>query len=311
MTRKLGRLTQLDLRNAWKHEANDLTRWMVDPENIALLCDELDIEVENVQRESAVGRFNVDILATEADSGRTVIIENQLEVTDHKHLGQLLTYAAGHDASIIIWVVADFRDEHKQAIEWFNRHMPKEISFFLVQLELWTIGNSDPAPRFNVVARPNYWGKVVREAGKGDRESESRLQQQAYWEGLKEYGARMGTNVGLSHMPRPQHWYNISIGTSRAHIGLTMNRPRKFVACELNIHADDGLYEQLAADAPAINEALGGLNLDWREMPERTSSRIIAIHNCDPTDQKQWPEQFDWLIRSAERFKEVFQTRVR
>lgn len=309
--KKLGKLTKLDLRQAWKHEATDLTRWMVEPENIVQLCEELDIEVEEVRREEAVGRFNVDILAKEVETGRVVIIENQLEVTDHKHLGQLLTYAAGHDASIIIWVVADYREEHQRAIEWFNRHMPETISFFLVKLELWSIGNSDPAPRFNVVARPNYWGKVVREAGKGNKESETKLVQQEFWEALKTYGIERGTKVSLNQKAHPQHWYTISIGTSRAHMNLTLNTVKQRLGCEIRIPNDPALYQKLMNEKEVIDRELAGLNVEWRELPDKAASRIIALHPADPLDLRTWPGQFEWLISTAERFQQTFKGRVK
>jgi len=140
----LGRIEKVELRKEWKHEALNFTKWLALEENMELLEEELDIDVENVKPEESAGRYSVDILADEVSTNRKVIIENQLEATDHKHLGQLLTYASAHDASIIVWIVKDYTEEHKQAIDWFNKHMPEEISFFLVQIELWKIGSSLP-----------------------------------------------------------------------------------------------------------------------------------------------------------------------
>jgi hypothetical protein len=308
---KLGKLTQVDLRAGWKHEAGELTPWMVESENIAQLCEELDIEVEDVRREESVGRFNVDILAKEVETGRVVIIENQLEVTDHKHLGQLLTYASGHDASIIIWVVADFRDEHKQAIEWFNRHMPKAISFFLIKLELWSVDGSAPAPKFNVVCRPNDWGKEMQAAGQGNKASETKLQQQEFWEALKAFAAEHSSEVVLSHKASPQHWYNITLGRSGVHLALTINSVKQRLGCELYISNNAQLYARLVADAPAIERELAGLNIEWRELPERAASRIIALHSGDPADQTKWPEYFTWLLNTAESFQKAFKGRIK
>ena len=147
---KLSRITKVNPRDIWKHEAHDFTQWLAKDENIEILCEELELNLENIKPEAAAGRYNVDIVADDIDTKRKVIIENQLESTDHKHLGQLLTYASAYDASIIVWLVTDFTEEHRQAIDWFNRNISESISFFLVQIEVYRIGNSDPAPKFNI-----------------------------------------------------------------------------------------------------------------------------------------------------------------
>ena len=127
-------------RDIWKHEAHDFTQWLAKDENIEILCEELELNLENIKPEAAAGRYNVDIVADDIDTKRKVIIENQLESTDHKHLGQLLTYASAYDASIIVWLVTDYTEEHRQAIDWFNRNISESISFFLVQIEVYRIG---------------------------------------------------------------------------------------------------------------------------------------------------------------------------
>jgi hypothetical protein len=164
----IGTLAPVPLRTVWPHEAHDFTQWLGREENMAMLCEELDISVENIRTEVTSGRYNADIVATLRGTQTAVIIENQLEQTDHKHLGQLLTYAAAHDASVIIWNVRDCTEEHRQAVDWFNQHMPETISFFLVEVELWKIGNSLPAPKFNVVCKPNTWARTVRRQTDGD-----------------------------------------------------------------------------------------------------------------------------------------------
>ncbi|MBK6771353.1 MAG: hypothetical protein IPG78_04290 [Ignavibacteria bacterium] len=183
MKKKLGKLKAVDLRTQWKHEAHHFTNWLAEYENMELLGEELGIDILNAKTERREsGRFNVDIVAEDSISGKTIIIENQLEITNHKHLGQILTYASGHDAEIIIWIVSDYREEHKQAIDWFNNNMGNKINFFLVQIELWQIGNSLYAPKFNVISEPNEWANVV----KTDSElSELRLLQKIFGINLK------------------------------------------------------------------------------------------------------------------------------
>lgn len=308
---KLGKLTKVDLRTEWKNEAQELTPWLTKPENMAILCEELEIEVQNVRREEAVGRFSVDIVAEESVTGRIVIIENQLEATDHKHLGQLITYAAGHDASIIVWVVADYREEHLQAIEWFNRHMPERISFFLVKLELWTINGSEHAPRFDVIARPNYWAKTMKQAIKGDLDSETKLTQQQFWESFKQFATMHGARISVAQKAHPRHWYDVPLGTSRAHMALTMNTTKQRLGCEVYIPADPDLFARLSAEKEKIEQQLNGLALEWQELPNRTASRIITLYPCDPMDQRKWVDHFDWLLQTAERFQQVFKPLVK
>ena len=152
MSVNLSRLKQVDLREAWQHEAYDFTKWLAENENIELLSDEIGVEIVIIEKEASVGRFNVDILAEESNTGNNIIIENQLEKTDHDHLGKLITYAAGIDAGIVIWVVKETQEEHQQAVEWLNEKTNTELSFFLVQIELWQIDDSNYAPKINAVS---------------------------------------------------------------------------------------------------------------------------------------------------------------
>ena len=142
MKYNLDKLKKVELRDVWLHEALDFTRWLSEEPNLAILSSAVGIELELIETESSVGSFNVDIYAREAGTGRKVIIENQLEDTNHDHLGKVITYAAGKGAEVVVWVVARARDEHRQAIEWLNQHTDSDFGFFLVEIELWSIGDS-------------------------------------------------------------------------------------------------------------------------------------------------------------------------
>lgn len=126
---KLGKLTKLDLRDHWKHEALHFTQWLALEENLEQLGDEVGIDISLIQTEAVVGKFSADILAEEEASGRKIVIDNQLEATDHSHLGQILAYAAGVEAEYLIWVVRDAREEHVRAVEWINEHASDKINF--------------------------------------------------------------------------------------------------------------------------------------------------------------------------------------
>ena len=156
------RTFRLQLRDIWRHEALDFTKWLAEEPSLKLLSVAVGIELELIETESSVGAFSVDIYAQEIGTGRKIVIENQLAPTDHDHLGKAITYAAGKGAEVVIWVVEQARDEHRQAIEWLNQHTDSDFGFFLVEIELWKIGNSRAAPRFNVVEEPNEWAKAIK-----------------------------------------------------------------------------------------------------------------------------------------------------
>ena len=206
---QLGKLVKVDLRKVWEHEARDFSGWLVKDENLELLSEELGIEIEAVGTEESSGRFRVDILAKEANSGDYVIIENQLEATNHDHLGKVITYAAGYDAKYIIWIVREVLDEHQKAIEWLNEHLDDSISCFLVKIEVWQIGDSKPAPRFEVISLKNNWAATLKRAISSDELSPNKLKQQEFWGALRENFKSRDTNMRVQ-APLPQHWLNFS-----------------------------------------------------------------------------------------------------
>ena len=173
----LSKLKKVDLREEWKHEAADFTSWLAEAENLQLLSEEIGIDISLIQTEASVGKFSVDILAEEDNTGRKVVIENQLETTNHDHLGKLITYASGFDAEIVIWIVKDVRDEHKQAIDWLNEHTDDKINIFAIRMELWQIGDSPCAPKFHVVSQPNDWAKAIKKSTSQSDLSDRRLMQ--------------------------------------------------------------------------------------------------------------------------------------
>ena len=245
------------------------------------------------------------MVADDIDTKRKVIIENQLEPTNHKHLGQILTYASAYDASIIVWVVTDYTEEHRQAIDWFNRNISENISFFLVQIEVYRIGESDPAPKFKIICEPNNWGKTVKSSGTGDAVSATKLMQMEFWEGLKSYAATSGTGVGFNHTPQPKHWFNISMGTSRCHIALTINTQKGYIGCEVYIRNDKALFDIFYKHKEQIESTIGA-ELEWMELPDATASRILLTKKGNPKDRKQWDEYYAWCVSTVEKFTKAF-----
>jgi len=305
---RLGRLEQVDLREVWRHEERDFSAWLAQEENIELLASELGIEIEVIEREARVGSFEGDLLAEEANTGRKVIIENQLESTNHDHLGKLITYAAGFDAGIAVWIVREVRDEHKRAVEWLNEHTDERVGLFIVKMEIWRIGDSQPAPKFNVVVQPNDWAKAVKKAMNASRLSDTKLLQLEFWSSFNE--AAQGKTTLRLRKPQPQHWYNFSVGSSKAKMALTVNSSTKEIAVEIYIHNSKKLFECLYSHKEAIEETLGW-ELDWQPLPGKKASRIKIARTGDFAEKVRWPEYHLWMLETAEAFKEVFSRHIK
>ena len=241
---KLGKLEKIkDLRSIWKNEEYDFTPWLAKEQNIKLLSDELGISIKVLKTEASVGKYSLDILAVNEDTNENIIIENQLEITNHDHLGKVLVYGAGYDAKTIIWIVKDYNEEHKQAIEWLNEHSDENINLFLVKIELFKIGNSEIAPHFEIISQPNDWTKTIRSNQSNTELTGMKLVDLNFWQGFSEYLSDNRTTFSI-RKAQPQHWYSLAIGSSDCHIDLTVNKNGE-VACSLWIENNKSLYNNL------------------------------------------------------------------
>ena len=198
----------------------------------------------------------MDILAEEESSGRKIIIENQLEDTNHDHLGKIITYASGYDAEIIIWVVRDVREEHQRAVEWLNEHTDEKTGYFLIKVELWQIEGSKPAPKFDVLVSPNEWAKAIKASPAGGELSDTKLQQLDFWTKFKGFVRAKDTRIRLQ-TPRPQHWYDVSMGSSEAHVALTINSRENLLGCEIYISRNKELFKFLQERKDEIEKEIG------------------------------------------------------
>lgn len=301
---QLSKLEKVDLREVWKHEALDFTNWLAKPENLELLSDEIGIDITLVQTEASVGKFNVHILAEEENTGRKIVIENQLESTDHDHLGKIITYASGVDAEIIVWIVKSVRDEHKQAVDWLNEHTDSNINIFAIQMEVWKISNSPYAPKFQVIAKPNDWAKAVKKATTQSELSDTKLLQLEFWTKFKEFVQENNGRVKL-RKAYPQHWYDISFGSSNAHLCLTVNSQNEQMACEIYIPDSKQLFSCLFGKKDEIESELSE-HLVWEELPEKKASRIKLITKGSLSNQKDWEQYHSWLLEKVTKFQLVF-----
>lgn len=308
-SKDLGRLKRVELREAWKHEATHFTQWLAEEENLALLGDEIGFEIKLLQTEAAVGSFNVDILAEEENTGRKIIIENQLEKTNHDHLGKIITYASGYDAQIVVWVVKDAREEHRQAVDWLNEHTDENIEFYLIQIELYQIGDSPYAPKFEIISKPNDWTKAVRSSTESKELSNTKIKQLEFWTQFKEFSRERQTKLHLQKS-YPQHWTNISIGTSVAHVSLTIHSLENQFGVELYIPRDKGLYQKLVNHKEEIEAEIGEKAI-WMELSGKKASRVRILHAGNFEDATKWDDSFEWLISEAEKFQRIFPKYIR
>lgn len=306
---QLGNLQRVrDLRSVWKNEAYDFTKWLAKEKNLAMLSNEIGIEMELIDTEVSTGSFSVDILAVESGSDNKIVIENQLEKTDHDHLGKIITYASGHDAKTIIWVVKDVREEHRQAVDWLNEHTDSEINIFLCRIELWKIDDSKLAPKFQIVSSPNNWSKTIRITG-NDKYSATQMLQYNYWEQLT-YEIDENFPELISHSPYPQNYYNLSLEKHLAHVSLVINTVKKRLTTQLWIDDDKELFDFLYEYKNDIEDEIG-FELTWERLDNKKASRIDIYKNFDVKKNKNWDEAIKWHLEMACKFQNTFNDKLK
>lgn len=301
----LGQLKEIkDLREVWPHEALDFTPWLAEESNLALLADAIGLDITVDETESKVGDFNVDIYASETGTERKIIIENQLEDTNHDHLGKLITYASGKGADIVVWIVKRAREEHRAAIEWLNNHTDENISFFLIEIKLYKIGNSDPAVKFEVIEKPNNWAKEIKKHTSSDPARQFRLE---YWTAFNEYAFTKPVFAKNFKRRKPgtDHWMTLSLGSSAYHLDILTLKKRNTVSVEFYISDDKSIYHKLLPHREEIETDIG-FALDWRELPDKKASRIIIEKPVNLDEYNEWNNQFDWIVDTCIRFKKAF-----
>lgn len=301
---ELGILKTVTPRQKWSNEARDFTPWLAN--NIAELNKALGLELEVENTEVSVGPYSADILAKDTGTDNYVVIENQLEKTNHDHLGKAITYASVLDASMIIWIATDFTEEHKKSLDWLNDHTNDEISFYGVQLELWQIDESKAALRFNVISKPN---QAVRQAARSKANedlSDKRKFQFDFWSKFKEKLAKTKKIPSLQ-TPRPQYWFDVTLGKSYIHISNTCNTDDNTVGVRIYIgnKIADTMLPFLESKKDEIESSIGQ-KLIWNPNPDNRDKVIILQHTTDFEDEKKLDESLNWLVDYTIKFRETF-----
>jgi len=305
----LKTLESVDLKSVCTDEAGEFTPWLAKPENLARLSKELDMELELEGVEVPVGPYRADIVATDNTSNERVIIENQLDKTNHDHLGKIITYSSGLNAKVIIWIAREFTEEHRKALDFLNENANPKLRYYGVEIALYRIGNSPPAPFFRLVSNPNDFG--TSGGGVGEGYTETKTLYLDFWTAFKEHCMNAGTSLSL-RKARPQHWYSIAVGRSKFNISLTASTMYSRIGCEIYMrgtHAKQA-FKLLQKDKEAIEAETGPL--EWQELPDGKDCRIVLFRTgIDPTDKAVWPDAFNWLKIKAETFHKAFSQRIK
>lgn len=308
---EFGRLQRVNLRNYWQREDIHFTPWLAAGENITLLGDAIGMELEVQDQEAKVGPLRADILCKNVRDNSLVLIENQLEKTDHSHLGQLLTYAAGLNAVALVWIVESFTEEHRAAMDWLNRITDEEILFFGLEIELWRIGDSAPAPKFNLAVKPNDWSKTMKEAAEASRHRNSPGQQLQvdYWTSFGEFLSKRKTSV-KPPKPYPSNWMGYGLGRAGANLVVIINQNEAIVCLETNNREHPAWFHLLKDSQSEIEQALGH-ELTWEERPDMKYAFVRVRSEIDLQDQESWPQVHEWMLKEMEAFRRVFGSRIK
>lgn len=309
---KLGKVNKVDLREIWSSESSDFTPWLAKEENIALLGNAIGLDLEVDSLEKNVGSFRADILALDLNTTHYVLIENQLEQTNHNHLGQIMTYAAGLDACSIIWIAKSFTEEHRAALDWLNRITDENINFFGIEIEVIQIGDSLPAPQFKVVAKPNGWSKSVKSSANTSELTDIKLKQLEYWTEFGAYVAKQGSPIKVQK-PLPQHWTNIALGRSNFYLSLTVNSVNNIICINFEIAGEEAKlrFDTMRSRYEEESKEMISENLEWLRMDDRKVSMVKLTKSFNFLDHNSRPEQFNWFIDHIMKFDKFFRPKVK
>lgn len=319
MSERLGRLERVSgIREVLPREATDFTPWLSRPESLSILSEALGMGPDGLELEASemgVGRYYADIVCRDTGTadGARVLIENQFGASDHDHLGKLLTYASGLKARTVVLIGEKIREEHRAALDWLNDITGEEHNFFACEVELWRIGDSLPAPRFNVVVQPNEWTRDIQHNLPGDAApSELKLTYLRYWEALNAM-LEGATHPIRLRKPAAKHWMDCGLGKANAVLRIEISERENRIKIGIYLQGEPAKswFAVLAAQRPDIENQIGEA-LDWNPLPDRQSSWIgLTLQDANPTNDADWPRQHGWLEKGLRRLHGTFSPRVK
>lgn len=315
----LGTLEKVPLRKVWNDEAASFTPWLASPENLKLLSDKLgiDLELEGIEKE--VGPYSADILCRDTSDGSWVVIENQIEKTNHGHLGQVLTYAAGLGARTLVWIAAEFTEQHRSVLDWLNENTIDEVSVFGIEVEALRIGNSPPAVRFNVISKPNKWSKSTRSSVSREGVTIHRQLQHEFWTAFHDWLAKNDKKRIRLNRPAYQNWLNSGIGRSGMNLAVVISTWNSITNSEIpevrvelvltSEHAKQhfGQLEERKSEIQNLIDA----PLTWHNLENSKSCKIYVQKDGEFRQKQNWPELFEWLAKYLSVFRDALGPIVR
>ena len=298
----LGILSALKVREVWPDEAKDFTPWLAGKAD--LLGEALGMDLVHRETEAGVGRYSADLVFHEESTQKIVVVENMFAPTDHDHLGKLITYAAGLEASYAVLVSPEFREEHRSALNWLNSISGEDFGFFGVVIEAWRIGESPPAPRLRVEVKPDGWRRTVKAV---TGESTTQVLGRRFW-------AAFLTELGEKHPgwgrrnPNGSNW----LGLPSGHTSLRYRAYFARLDGKYRMRADvyiktEALFDGLLRQKERIEEAVGE-SLVWERLDDSPSSRISLYFpgTMRISEEERWPEARAWLVDSLGKLRDAF-----
>lgn len=307
---ELGKLERVDPRQVWIREDHDFTPWLLG--NADGLAEALGIELELEGAEHRVGGYSLDLIGRDISNGAVLIVENQLGPTDHSHLGQILTYAAGTAASTIVWIATAFREEHRQALDWLNEHTGEDTHFFGIELQLVRIGDSARAPLFNVVVQPNDWQKQVRAATQSSAVTGKGVIYVEFWTRFFERQRAEHPGWRRSGKPAAQNWVDMTASRPDMWFSNSFAQGER-LRSQLVIDSQDAernleLFAYFHERREQFEQAYGR-PLSWEDLPHRRSCAIADYNEgCSVNQQQRWDEYIDWFFDSGKRLRNALST---
>ena len=302
---KLGKLEEISIRELWKHEQYDFSEWLSKEENIEMLSDAIGLTLTDISKEVFVGSYRCDLVAKDETTGIKVIIENQLEATNHDHLGKIITYASGLDANVVIWIVKEAREEHRSAIEWLNNKTTKDISFFLIEIRAYKIGDSLPAPKFVIIEKPNDFVKNVNTSIDSGELNKTQAERLNFWNRFNEVLISRNKPFNV-RKATTDHWYDVALGTSEAHISITLVNKINSIGIEVYITGNKELFDKLYSVSEEIQNELG-FCMDWQRLDNKKASRIIYyIAGLNFGDHKNYDKLINDVINKVVAIRDAF-----
>ena len=312
---ELDYLQSVELDKVWENEPGDFTPWLAEEENLKQLGETLGMELELEGQELPVGNFRADILCRNTVDGSRVLIENQLTRTDHPHLGQILTYAAGLDARTVVWIAKEFREEHRAALDRLNEITDENFQWFGIEIKVWRIGDSKRAPQFEILSKPNDWKRTTaKRSGRTTIADKNIQQKEKYWSKLREYLQEIGSTIGIGKPDQGGNFVFISIGRTGFRLKLSLSTAQNQISVVLDMFDLKAASTDAETDFKLLKQQREDIDphfdgqLEWEDDFNRVA---LYKNDMDPMDETKWEEQHNWLASNLEKSDEVFRPRIK